>query len=258
MKDVFLRHGIPEEVYSDNGPQYKSYVFKQFAKKWNFKHTTSSPRYPQSNGLAESSVKIIKNMIKKCITHNDDITAGLLAIRNTPLQCGSSPAQLLMGRQLQEQLPTFHMQNDNSSKRDLQTERQKQKKQYDKQIRTTKEHTSYLFRKGQHVRLRNPTTCEWSLKGTIVDRIAPRSYTIKLAEGGNVIRRNTQHIRRIYSLTVDKETIEKNIAQSNDTIPNAEEDVDDEIQQVSENNQKKQSRYGRVYKTITPIDYEDL
>ena len=65
MKDVFARHGIPDEVYSDNGPQYKAKSFKDFSKEWGFIHTTSSPRYPQSNGLAEASVKILKRMINK-------------------------------------------------------------------------------------------------------------------------------------------------------------------------------------------------
>ena len=43
MKDVFSRHGIPTEVISDNGSQYKSREFKNFSIKWDFKHTTSSP-----------------------------------------------------------------------------------------------------------------------------------------------------------------------------------------------------------------------
>ena len=64
-KDVFARHGIPEEMVTDNGPQYKSRQFKSFAKGWEFQHTTSSPRYPRSNGFAESMVKSVKNLIKR-------------------------------------------------------------------------------------------------------------------------------------------------------------------------------------------------
>ena len=52
MKDTFSRHGIPDEVVSDNGSQYKSYLFRKFVKEWGFKHTTSSPYYPRSNGLS--------------------------------------------------------------------------------------------------------------------------------------------------------------------------------------------------------------
>ena len=82
MKDVFARHGIPSELISDNGSQYKSHIFRKFAKEWNFQHHTSSPRYPQSNGLAEASVKTVKLMMKKCLATNEDIKKGLLGIRN--------------------------------------------------------------------------------------------------------------------------------------------------------------------------------
>ena len=43
IKSVFSRHGIPEFLISDNGPQYVSKEFEEFAEKYNFKHTTSSP-----------------------------------------------------------------------------------------------------------------------------------------------------------------------------------------------------------------------
>jgi len=39
----FSRHGIPDVLISDNGPQYSSDEFRQFAHQWEFKHITSSP-----------------------------------------------------------------------------------------------------------------------------------------------------------------------------------------------------------------------
>ena len=48
---------------------------------------TSSPKHPQSNGLAEKTVGIIKNLIKKS---GDEFYLGLLAYRFTPLTCGKS------------------------------------------------------------------------------------------------------------------------------------------------------------------------
>jgi len=36
MKDIFSRHGVPEELVSDNGTQYKSTTFKKFTTDWGF------------------------------------------------------------------------------------------------------------------------------------------------------------------------------------------------------------------------------
>ena len=51
------RHGVPETLMSDNGV---SAEFTEFARAYGFCHTTSSPHYPQANGLVERTVKTIK------------------------------------------------------------------------------------------------------------------------------------------------------------------------------------------------------
>ena len=48
LKSIFSRHGIPETVMLDNGPQYSATVFKSFAEEYGFNHITSSPKYPQA------------------------------------------------------------------------------------------------------------------------------------------------------------------------------------------------------------------
>ncbi|XP_064469533.1 uncharacterized protein K02A2.6-like [Ornithodoros turicata] len=103
-KSIFARHGIPDEVISDDGPQFsdaQSSAFKNFAATYKFRHTTSSPRYPQSNGLAEAAVKIFKNSLKE----TDDPYESLLAYRTSPLANGYSPSELLMGRKLRTTIP---------------------------------------------------------------------------------------------------------------------------------------------------------
>ena len=56
MKDVFARFGIPEEIVSDNGPQFSSSEFKSFVENNRITHTTSSPFLTNSNGEAERAV----------------------------------------------------------------------------------------------------------------------------------------------------------------------------------------------------------
>ena len=43
-----------------------------------------SPRYPQSNGLAEKTAQTIKLLLKKCKEAGDDPYLALLDLRNTP------------------------------------------------------------------------------------------------------------------------------------------------------------------------------
>ena len=59
LKTIFARHGIPEVVRSDNGPQYSSQEFAMFVSRYRFSHITSSPRYAQSNGQVEWMVQTI-------------------------------------------------------------------------------------------------------------------------------------------------------------------------------------------------------
>lgn len=87
---------------SDNGPQYSSQEFAIFAKEYDFIHATSSPRYPQSNGLAEKSVQIVKAEVD-----GRDPYLGIFEYRTTPLEVGYSPAELLQGRLLRSVLPTL-------------------------------------------------------------------------------------------------------------------------------------------------------
>ena len=101
MKAAFSRHGIPDILVSDNGPQFASVEFNRFATSWGFQHVTSSPLYPQSNGEAERAVETMKSMLRKC----DDEYLALLTYRNTPLHNGFSPAQLSMGRKLKTRVP---------------------------------------------------------------------------------------------------------------------------------------------------------
>ena len=59
LKQHFARHGIPDKVFSDNGPQFDSDEFRRFSQEWEFEHLTSSPGHAQSNGLAERAVKMV-------------------------------------------------------------------------------------------------------------------------------------------------------------------------------------------------------
>ena len=89
-------------MMSENGSQYSSQEFSSFADQYQFEHVTSSPHYPYANGLAERAVWTIKGLFQQ----STDPYLALLAYRSTPLPWyGFSPAQLLMGRNMQLTIP---------------------------------------------------------------------------------------------------------------------------------------------------------
>ncbi|XP_037576972.1 uncharacterized protein K02A2.6-like [Dermacentor silvarum] len=103
IKSVFARHGIPNLVRSDNGPQFAAREF--FAESYRFRHVTSRPHFPQLNGEVERMVRMVKDLLRKA----DDPYLALLAYWDTPGVNGVSRAQMLMGRRLQTQvLKTSH------------------------------------------------------------------------------------------------------------------------------------------------------
>lgn len=86
--------------FSDNAPQSSSQELYDFAAAYSFTHTTSSPRFAQSNGETQHHVQMVKKLLKKA----KDPYLALLAYRATPIAHGYSPAQLLMSRRLHTQV----------------------------------------------------------------------------------------------------------------------------------------------------------
>jgi transposase InsO family protein len=106
LKVQFSRHGIPDVLVSDNGPQYVSNEFAEFARAWEFQHLTSSPYHPKSNGKAESAVKVVKGLFKQAIKDHKDPWLALLDYRNTPTQgMQTSPVQRLVSRRTKTLVP---------------------------------------------------------------------------------------------------------------------------------------------------------
>jgi len=106
LKSIMARHGIPETMLSDNGPQFASKEFSLFANEYGFSHVTSSPLHSSGNGEVERAVRTAKNLIDEA----KDPYIALLNYRNTPLENGYSPAQLLMSRMLRTKIPVMSAQ----------------------------------------------------------------------------------------------------------------------------------------------------
>ncbi len=120
LKELFLEHGIPEILHSDNGPQYSSTEFQAFRKNWKIDHRTSSPLHPKLNGFAEAMVKIVKGAMQKAKHSGSDPHLALLDLRATPIDAQlPSPAELLYQRCLHTTLPC-QLKNTDPSAQDTQ------------------------------------------------------------------------------------------------------------------------------------------
>ncbi|KAL6471840.1 hypothetical protein MHYP_G00204900 [Metynnis hypsauchen] len=200
LRAMFARFGIPQTLISDNGPCYSSREFKDFACTWDFEHITSSPLYPQSNGLAERTVQTAKALMDKAHAQQSDPYLSLLEYRNTPVDGLKSPAQLLMSRRLRSILPSTEKQLQPGlvcrsmvrSRREVCQTRQKLC--YDKTAKAQP-----ALPTGAAVRVQLPNG-KWE-PATVVDSAGTqRSYNI-LTEEGQVLRRNRRHLLKTESST---------------------------------------------------------
>lgn len=199
-KSIFARHGIPDEVISDNGPQYASQSYADFAKEYGFTHITSSPYHPQGNGEAERAVQTVKNLLKK----KGDPYLALLAYRSTPLELGYTPSELLMGRKLATTIPMATnlltpkaLDQSEVRTRDSRV-KEKQKENHD-----------------SHHRVRDlpellPGDRVWVTDrqdpGKVVAEHSPRSYVVETGDG--TYRRNRRHLIAAPSLSSEESTLD--------------------------------------------------
>ena len=59
-KNVFWQFGIPEDLTTDNGPEFSSYKFRSFSKTWDMLQKKISSHYHKSNGLVEKCIQTFK------------------------------------------------------------------------------------------------------------------------------------------------------------------------------------------------------
>ena len=83
-RNIICRFGVPSEIVCDNGSQFISDRTRTFCQQWNISLITSTPRYPQSNGQAEASNKVIKRLVGVKGKWADELPEILWADRTTP------------------------------------------------------------------------------------------------------------------------------------------------------------------------------
>ena len=176
--------------------------------------------------------------------------------------------------------------------RNLIEERATEKRYYDRKVNIKKKVSTFQPR--QRVAVQDERTKEWSKYGRIVEEIEPRSFKVKLDDGGE-IRRNQRYIRKLYCITQDVDVQGERTWSDNEeeeadyesegssTIEYDLEDagyrdemmsmIDDAIEErrmddyvmfkeetknTGDKNGHERSTYGRVRRKKKPLDYDDL
>ena len=185
FKSIFSEYGWPDTLVSDNGPCYTAEMFTNLMKEYAVNHITSSPHYPQSNGLVEKFVQIVKNLFHKAKEEGVDSNKYLMIYRNTPLASTSkSPMQMLQQRSARSQLP---MSNAARRRLGIVAEQPPKKNQH---------LPLHDFHIGQDVMCQSPITKKWfpvKIKELCPE---PRSYQVETLEG--IVYRRTQHHLKLF------------------------------------------------------------
>ena len=199
LDSIFSEYGKPYLFRSDNGPCYTSAEFKIFLDEWKIEHRTSSPHYPQSNGLAESMVKVSKHLIDKATLQGLTWNCLLLDYRCTPISSSiPNPAEILFGRKFHSELmlPSQVINPHISSQREMIA--RKEGKFHP--ILTTS-NNMIPYEAGQHVWIQDPASKKWN-PGSIKEKATePNSYWVEL--NGTEYRRNTNFMKPRHTQDVD-------------------------------------------------------
>ncbi|XP_049519319.1 uncharacterized protein K02A2.6-like [Dermacentor silvarum] len=185
LRDVFAAYGLPEEIVTDNGPQFTSQHFGTFLSRNGIRHSKSPPYHPASNGSAERCVQTVKKDLfkqildeerkgdKKSIQHRID--QFLFSYRNTPSSTtGETPAQIFLSWQPRTRLSLLHPEMEQRMR-----ERGEQAKLHADQKRGPWRD----FREGDQVLVKGlrPDDDKWLL-GTIAQRCSACTYIVRVGD----------------------------------------------------------------------------
>jgi len=202
LTELFSRTAVPDVLWSDQGPQFTSKQFQSFAQQWGFRHQTSTPHYPQSNGKAEAAVKSMKKIIRAAwegrSLNEEKLCRALLQYRNTPSRKdGLSPAQKLYGHPIQDTIPAH--------RKSFELEWQQSKMEASAKSTAHMESSRRYYNAAAHslpeivvgtnVAVQNPQTKLWDTYGMVTAIGPQRQYHVKTSRG-TVLIRNRRFIRR--------------------------------------------------------------
>lgn len=110
LESIFSRHGLPVTCKSDNGPPFRSDLFREYCENNGIKHVRTTPKWAQANGEVErqnsSLMKRIKIAQAEGLDWKCELKKYVTVYRSIAhATTGKSPAELLFNRKIRGKLP---------------------------------------------------------------------------------------------------------------------------------------------------------
>lgn len=189
LRQMFSAYGLPDQIVSDNGPQFTSEEMAIFMKMNGVKHTRSAPYHPSTNGLAERFVQSLKQSLKSSSNSGRPLSQRvynfLLTYRSSVhATTGVTPSSLFLKREVRTRFDLL-MPNEEAVVMEKQSQ---QKNDHDKHARNRQ------FSVGDLVMAKNLRPGPNWLPAIIVARLGPLSYLVE-TEDKQMWRRHVDHIK---------------------------------------------------------------
>ena len=201
LRTIFACHGLPRSLKSDNGPQFRSDVFRQYLADHGIVHHRVTPLWPQANGEVERQNASIEKRLKIAAEEGKDwreeLITYLAAYRAAPhATTGVSPAKLLFGREIRNKLPHIGEATQDLEVRDRDAEIKGRDKLYADERHHAVESN---IRPGDEVLVRvNPTNKLSTPFNSVPHRVIAKSgnqITIQ-SPAGVRYKRNVTHLKK--------------------------------------------------------------
>ena len=163
-----------------------------------FRHATSSPGYPQSNGLAEKTVQTAKNILSRAKAEGSDPCLALLEYCSIPVDNLAFPAQLLKGRQLRSILPPAAKHHRPMTVNSTEVLSRRQQAQTTlKMYHDCTAHQLPPLQPGDKIHVQLSKGDKWTPAQVIAPSSTPRSYQ-EQTDDGRTYRRNRLLMKPIH------------------------------------------------------------
>ena len=186
---LFARYGLPEQLVSDNGPQFTSNEFEQFARANGIRHIKSAPYHPASNGQVERFIRTMKRSLRaserdgRSLQHN--LAEFLFTYRTTAhATTNTTPSELFLGRHLRTRFDFLRKH----PKEVVRTNQAEQKQIFD---RRTKHR---FFFPGSPVLVRDYRGKNKWIAGTVLRKLGPVTFHVDVGKG-QVWKRHLDQLR---------------------------------------------------------------